>query len=417
MVNRYFKDKRASLLVLIMIMTSYGFLCMTKYCFSSAMVFIVDEGYMTKFETGTIAASFWAVYAITQLFGGVLADKFDPEKQITVALISSGIINLAIFFCYENYILTIVLWSLNAALQFSGWPASFKIISTMAHESQRSKAMVIVSMMSPAGVLASYIIAALVGRWQQNFIISSAGSFALAVVWMIVTKCTEKHLVSEESLSDTKRKADQNDGVPKIKFFRLAISSGLIFLILLSLIRSFVTQIQTLVPIMINETYEGVPPVFATVLSWVVLLSSALGPILAGKIAKIFKNEMFANAILFSAMMPMGLITLLLGKINYWFIIVATALLVLLATATSYFAMTLSSVAFVKWGKGATVAGILNAAAAFGIVGANFLLTLIAEKFGWVITIITINALIVLCVILAFVGTPVWKKFKNLELH
>ena len=87
------------------------------------------------------------------------------------------------------------------------------------------------------------------------------------------------------------------------------------------------------------------------------------------------------------------------------------------ATATSYFAMTLSSVAFVKWGKGATVAGILNAAAAFGIVGANFLLTLIAEKLGWGITLITITALIVISVILAFIGTPIWKKFKNLELH
>ena len=126
---------------------------------------------------------------------------------------------------------------------------------------------------------------------------------------------------------------------------------------------------------------------------------------------------MFANAVLFLAMVPMGLITLLLGRINYWFIIVATALLVLFATATSYFTMTLSSVVFVKWGKGATVAGILNAAAAFGIVGANFLLTLIAEKLGWIITIVTINALIVICVLLSFIGTPIWKKFKNLELH
>ena len=417
MVNRYFKDKRASLLVLSMLMTSYGFLCMTKYCFSAAMVFIVDEGYMTKFETGSIAAAFWAVYAATQLFGGVLADKFKSETLITIALAGSAAINLAIFFCYENYLLTIILWSLNAAFQIGGWPASFKVISTMVHESHRSKGTVVLSMMSPAGVLASYVVAACVGRWQQNFIISALGSFLLMVAWIIATSSTKRFIVTEENLVQINNDNANADIVPKVKFFRLALSSGLIFLILLSFFRAFITQIQTLVPTMINESYVGVAPSFATVLSFVVLACNAIGPIFASKLSKVLKNEMFANAILFSVMIPMGIVTLLLGKVNYWFIIVATACIVLCASATSYFAMTLSSIVYIKWGVGATVAGIVNSAAAFGIVGANFLLTLIAEEFGWHTTLITITVLIVLSAVLAFVGSPIWKKFKNLELH
>ena len=378
------------------------------------MVFIVDEGYMTKFETGSIAAAFWAVYAVTQLFGGFFADRFKPENLITLALVGSGAINLAIYFCYENYILTMVLWSLNAALQIGGWPASFKIISTMSHESQRSKAMVILSMMSPAGVLASYVVAAAVGRWQQNFIISAVGSFVLMILWIVSTKSTSRFVVEEAVVQNG---AINVDGVPKVKFFRLALSSGLVFLLLLSFFRAFITQIQTLVPTMINESYEGVAPSFATVLSFIVLICNALGPMVASKLARFLKNEMLANAVLFSFMIPMGLVTLLLGRVNYWFIIAATACIVLCASATSYFAMTLASVAYIKWGVGATVAGITNAAAAFGIVGANFVLTLIAEKFGWGVTLITISALIVISAILSFIGSPIWKKFKNLELH
>jgi sugar phosphate permease len=380
------------------------------------MVFIVDEGYMTKFETGTISAAFWAVYAVTQLFGGVLADKFKPENLITIGLLGSGVINLAIFFCYENYLLTIILWSLNAALQIGGWPASFKIISSMVHESQRSKGTVVLSMMSPAGVLASYVVAAFVVKWQQNFLISAIGSFALMVLWIISTKSTERYVVTE-NVGARGTLQEQNDSVPKIKFFRLAIMSGLVFLLLLSFLRSFITQIQTLIPTMINESYEGVAPSFATVLSFVVLICNALGPILGSKLSRFLKNEMFANAILFSVMIPMGAVTLLLGRVNYWFIIAATACIVLCASATSYFAMTLSSIVYIKWGVGATVAGIVNSAAAFGIVGANFLLTLIAEEFGWGITLITITALIVISAILAFIGTPIWKNFKKLELH
>ena len=113
MVNRYFKDKRASLLVLIMIMTSYGFLCMTKYCFSSAMVFIVDEGYMTKFETGTIAASFWAVYAVTQLFGGV------PVNPLGLGVSHNSYVDLVLRFGYlgASAIILMIFYSTIKCLQ------------------------------------------------------------------------------------------------------------------------------------------------------------------------------------------------------------------------------------------------------------------------------------------------------------
>ncbi|MBE6604191.1 MAG: MFS transporter [Ruminococcaceae bacterium] len=413
MENRYFKDKRISLLVLSTVMTAYGFLCMTKYCFSAAMVFIVDEGYMTKFETGMISAVFWAVYAVIQLFGGVLADKFRPEKQLAISLLGSGIINLAIYFCYENYILTMVLWSLNAILQFSGWPASFKIVSSMVHESQRQAGTVIITIMSPIGVLFSYVVAALVAHWQQNFIISSIGSFLLMIAWLITAKYTNRFVVTEQILPEDKKNTKVGDA-PQVSFLRLAFSSGLIFFLVLTFLRSFITQIQTLIPVMINESYEGVQPAFATVLSFVVLVCNVLGPILANKLAYFFRNEMLATALMFALTIPAAFFTLLLGSVNYWFIIAATALIVLCASANGYFTMTLASVAFVKWGKGGTVAGITNAAAAFGIVGANFALTLIADKFGWIPTLITLISLIVFGTVLALIGTPVWKKFKNL---
>ena len=76
----YFKDKRVSLAVAVILITAYAIICMTKFCFSSAMVFIVDEGYMTKFQTGTIVSAFWVVYALMQITGGVLSDRFKPKR-------------------------------------------------------------------------------------------------------------------------------------------------------------------------------------------------------------------------------------------------------------------------------------------------------------------------------------------------
>ena len=43
--------------------------------FTSAMAIIVEEGSMTKSQTGLINAMFWLVYAPFQVVGGLAVDK------------------------------------------------------------------------------------------------------------------------------------------------------------------------------------------------------------------------------------------------------------------------------------------------------------------------------------------------------
>ena len=131
MDKKNFSKKYVSLILFSVLMLSYTYVCMTKYCFSSAMVFIVDEGYMTNFQTGLIGSGFWLAYAIFQPFGGMMADRWHPERLITLGFVSAGIANVIIFNCYENYALTLTVWMLNAACQFGVWPSVFKIISSM----------------------------------------------------------------------------------------------------------------------------------------------------------------------------------------------------------------------------------------------------------------------------------------------
>ena len=232
------KDKQVSLLVLLMLIFLYAFISMTKYCFSSAMVYIVDEGYMTKFETGTIISAFWAVYTIMQVVGGVLADKWEPKSLITVGLIGAGLSNLAVYFWYDSYILTIIVWSLNAAFQFAVWPAVFKIISSMIASSHRSAGMVIITLANPAGILASYLVAALIDRWQTNFLVSAIGLFVIAVLWEL-SMGFASHF-SEDNTAKANVVKDADDNIVKadesISMGKLIISSGLIFMFVMTFI-------------------------------------------------------------------------------------------------------------------------------------------------------------------------------------
>ena len=58
---------------------------------------------MTKSQTGTIVAVFYLVYGCLQFLGGVLTDKWHPERFITFGFIGAGLCNLAVYF-NQNYV-------------------------------------------------------------------------------------------------------------------------------------------------------------------------------------------------------------------------------------------------------------------------------------------------------------------------
>lgn len=90
---------------------------MTKNMFSSAMATIVEEGFMTKSQTGLINAVFWLVYAPFQVVGGFAADKYSPYKLIVIGLVGAMIANIVIYF-NQSYPVMMGAWVFNAIVQF-----------------------------------------------------------------------------------------------------------------------------------------------------------------------------------------------------------------------------------------------------------------------------------------------------------
>ena len=68
---------------------------------------------------------------------------------------------------------------------------------------------------------------------------------------------------------------------------------------------------------------------------------------------------------------------------------------------------------FVKYGKSATAAGVINAAAALGIVVAGYGFLCIAEIWGWqAVTALWIGMIVVMIILLAAI-LPTYRKFKE----
>jgi len=78
--NKYLESKGLSILLFVFLFLLYAVVYMTKNMFSSAMAIIVEDGFMTKSQTGMINAVYWFVYALFQVFGGFAVDKYSPYR-------------------------------------------------------------------------------------------------------------------------------------------------------------------------------------------------------------------------------------------------------------------------------------------------------------------------------------------------
>lgn len=413
LTNRsYFTSKSVSIAIVTFLFFSYAFISLTKNCFSSAMVFIVDEGILTKSQTGVITSSFYVIYGVLQIVGGLLADRWHPERLITIGFLGAGIANLVIYF-NQSYAIMLSAWIFNALTQFPVWPCIFKIISSMVEPSIRKKGMFLMTFATSTGLVFGYIMAAVVSRWQQNFLVSAIGLISLAVIWSIVwlfsTKKSEMVLNAHEEPT-----VPHHDEHPHFKLLPAIVKSGVIYVIFFNLIANvFVIGVKSFVPSIIKESYSSVTSSFATIISIIVLITGALGSVFAKLwYPRPFKNEISVFSAAFTlALIPCGIV-LFVGKINYWIIIGAMALLmVIIASSNLYYSYI--SAYFGRWGKSGTLSGITNFAASFGVVFANLVLTRIADGFGWTVTLIVCFILLLAGTVLTYIAVPKWKKFKE----
>lgn len=417
METRVLNNKKAGLLLLIALISSYAFICLTKNCFSSAMVFIVEEGLLTKVQTGFITSAFYLAYAFLQVIGGAVMDKWHPEKFITVGLVGAGLCNLVIFL-NQNYAVMLAAWTVNAVVQFGVWPATFKLISTMLPEDMRTNSLFIITFSNPCGQVLSYVAAAIIGEsWKVNFLFSAVGLFVIAAVWEVVFRSLKPaiEVTYSEGCLTSRLEKQKRDEHQNESFLKIAFRSGIIILCITAFIRClFDLGIKSLTPTILNESYSELSPTLATALNIIVLLSGMLGTILAKLIyPKYIQNELKILAIFFGISLPLTIsVYLMLGKVNYIIIVVLIAFIVMLMGGGTVFTTTYIAARYTKYGKGATIAGILNCVASLGVVAANTGFPAIAEQTGtWSATVAVWIALMSIALVLIIVGIPIWSKF------
>ncbi len=416
MNNKCIQNEKASLILFFVTVAIYSLVYMTKNCYSAAMVLLVNEGILTKTQTGVISAVFYLVYAPFQIVGGIAADKYSPFKLITVGVMGAAFCNLAIVFA-NNYYAMLLIWAFNGVVQFGVWPSVFKICASFLSPIHRHNAVFYATFTGTIGSALSYIIAGFVSTWRTNFVVSSIILFVCSFLWIFSYPYFKSQLSGEDKLSHGVAHMPEASITQKSSqygTFKLIIVSGVALALLPIIINSmFAFGVQSLVPTMINESYKSVSPSIASFLAVFPIIFAV-----AGKYAMqyIYKKKTYNEALALCTatlimVIPLFVMTFV-GRINYWIIIAMLSLVVAISGASGIITAAYIPLRFEKFGKVGTMSGLMNGMGALGIVCASFISPLIADTFGGWFEVVVSWLIFAICASFLFLISSVpWTRF------
>lgn len=413
MVRKSLKDERKSIILFAVVFIIYSLIYMTKNCYSAAMASIVDQGIMTKTETGLITAAFSLVYAPFQILGGLAADRYSPHKLIVWGTLGASLCNLLVFFFSHNYVAMLIIWSLNAVIQFGIWPSIFKIITSQLKESHRVKAVFYIMLAQTIGLIFSYVCAAVITDWEFNFMLSAIILFlCVALFWPTYVKM-EKHMLPDEEpdvvyKEPKKKKHEKEKGLSE-----LILKSGVPILLLIYAIQGLLCiGLKALAPVMLMENYSGISPSIANILNVILIVASSVG-LFFSKLP-VFKkfSEVTSITIMFAISVPLLVVVTFIGHVNIALIIAVLALLMVSVSSMTIFFQYITK-AFEKFGHSGTFAGLFNCMSSIGVVLANYVFAKLADTYGWGFTTKSWLIIAIVSLILMAITIPMWIRFKK----
>ena len=342
-----------------------------------------------------------------------IKDQVSNIVFINIMICSGVYFSNLIIFINQSYYLVLVVWILNAAIQFALWPSVFKIVSTQIVKDDRKNGTYYISFGTTMGLLLAYLVAAFLPSWEYNFAISAVALLLLALLWHIVTKRVETYMVPDNNANETE--ANKKDNTENVSTFRLFLFSGFLILIVLCFIRTVVVNsIKTLASTMLMESYENVSPLIGNLLNLLIIASGIVGSVIVKEFIypKRIKSAPTAIAAMFMVSLVCAVALLYLGKANIYLVVVAMCVISGCLTAV-YLLFSYCNLRFVKFSKSGIAAGVMNASSSFGIVFSGYGVTIIAEKFSWSAVNIMFFVLTAVSIGLACLVIPLWKRFKK----
>jgi len=304
-------------------------------------------------------------------------------------------------------------WAANGLFQSMLWSPILRVFSETIDESLSKKAILNIALSLPVGTVLAYLMSSMIIKylnWKYVFIFEGSVVVIAVLFAGFAIFCSEKDIEKVPVIQ--KQNAEAHNNVNKKGLAAVAVSSGLLFIMILSFLHGMMREgITNWVPAMISEVY-GVSTSFSVFVTIALPIFNAFGAYLVTPLyKKLGENEMKTAGVTgFAALVPL-LIMLFMNKLPVYVIIVLLAVTTSVMYALNYLIISLVPVRFSKFGFTSGIRGILNSGAHIGCALSSYGFGAISEKAGWSAVIIVWIVSSVLITVFSFASNKRWSRF------
>ncbi|MFI3227108.1 MAG: MFS transporter [Clostridia bacterium] len=356
---------------------------------------IVDNLHITNSEASIAVTLSFISYGVGQLISGVLGDRFHPKWLLLTGIIATSVINFLVVFTQSVVILTL-LWTLNGFSQSLIWPPLIKIMAINLSESMYKKSCAYVTMSCAFATCFIYILAPVCvafGGYKTVFLLTAILGAICSVLWYKKAPLGQFNAM---------KNAENN-----ISSVQLIIKTGIAPLLLVIVIHGALRDgVATWMPTFISENFA-----FSNVIS---ILSTVILPIFSIIIIAIMKNISAKNEMnLASVIMLISCVSSIILLVLRQNVVISITSMALISSCMQGMNLILLSnlpVKFLKYGKVATLSGILNSFTYIGSALATYGIAKVTEIFGWNTTILLWIVITLISTIICFNRRKIYTK-------
>lgn len=259
------------------------------------------------------------------------------------------------------------------------------------------------------GTCLGFALAAVVKKWQNNFIISASFLFVIALAFYVI--CAKSF---ESNKNNTYKKIEKEllTMHKGMNYKSLLFSSGLVLMLIVSTLRETIGSGDNYyTPLLLMETSKKITPAIGNGINIIII---ALGIVLTLVMEKLYtkfiKNEyiMLLHVFVLTAICSIAIVYY--NKVHI--VVLACSLAIVYALMNfGYLVINRWTLRFKKYGKEGTVAGIVNGSCSLGIMFANYITPLIVETHSWTILGFFWGISAVLCVFIVVIAKTMGTRF------
>ncbi len=392
------------LLLSLLYFTSY----ITRLNFSASIAEMVSEEVFTKPEAGVIGTALFFTYGFGQIISGLLSDKFEPGKIVSLGLVLTTLCNL-FFPLISSPAVMAVVWGINGFAQALFWPPIVRILSHYYNDSGYTKGTLAVSYSCHAATILIYVIVPVsirVSDWRLVFFLSALLSVTVLTLWCVAYPRLIRRLESVAPVSVS------NSDASKATLFKTLLASGvLVSMVAIAIMGYLKDGVQSWLPTFFTEVFDmdATDAILINVL--LPIANIAFVSAAAFLYRRVFRNELTGSAFLFGVT---AVLSALLALFYNTSPVVSLILAALIAGCTHGInAMFISFLPrrFERVGKAATVSGVCNACVYVGSAASSYGIALTASYIGWFATLASWGILSVAGVIVCALCFRRWRAY------